>query len=77
MDISCLPCTPILERILKDAMIGARLNEDIEKIVKEVEGRVFDRAKSAIVTAIKALHREYVTRQQENGNGETKRGVSA
>ena len=59
LDASFSPCSPIIERMLKQMMIGINLTTEVAGLLDTIEKRLHHRNKKAVITSIKDMAREY------------------
>jgi hypothetical protein len=59
LDVSFTPCVPVIEKMLRQLMIGMKLETDLNQVLDEIEQRLHHKSKKAVMTAIKDLVREY------------------
>jgi len=57
-EVSCGPCVPIIEKFVREVLIGVNLEVDLNDILEVVDRRLHHRSKKAVSTAIKDLVRE-------------------
>lgn len=64
LDAGCIPCHPLVERVLKEILIGMRMNEEEEvaRVFEEVSTRLHSRVTRAITTALHDICRRYQER---------------
>ena len=59
LEVSFAPCLPVIEKMLRQLMIGMNLETDVNDLLDEIEQRLHHKSKKAVMTAIKDLFREY------------------
>ena len=59
LDASFSPCSPIIERMLKQMIIGINLTSEVVGLLDTIEKRLYHRNKKAVITSIKDVAREY------------------
>ncbi len=59
LEASFSPCLPVIEKMLRQQMIGMSLDAEEHHILESIEQRLHHRNKRAVITAIKDLVREY------------------
>lgn len=58
-DMSCAPCLPVMEKMLKGLIVGIILETEYDIVLEAIEKRIVHRAKKAMATAVKDVVREY------------------
>ena len=59
LDVSFSPCLPVLDKMLREIVVGANLEMESSRLMEIIEERLHHRSKKAVITAIKDLAREY------------------
>ena len=59
LEVSFAPCLPVIEKMLRQLMIGMNLETGVNDLLNEIEQRLHHKSKKAVMTAIKDLVREY------------------
>ncbi len=73
LDACCSPCVPIIERLLKQLIVGINLETEIDVVLEGIEKRLHHRSKKAVSTAVKDLLREYKEYNYQASKPEEKR----
>ena len=59
LEVSCGPCVPIIEKFVRELLIGVNLEADLSDLLEAVDKRLHHRSKKAVSTAVKDLVREF------------------
>lgn len=59
LEVECIPCMNLIQKLLADILLGKNIPEDLETILNELDDRLIYKGKRALMTAIKDLTREY------------------
>jgi hypothetical protein len=59
IEMSCAPCLPVVEKVLRELLVGIKLETEHDIVLEGIERRIIHRGKKAMSTAVKDLVREY------------------
>lgn len=59
LEASFSPCLPVIEKMLRQELIGVSLDTEASSILETIEKRLYHRNKRAVITAVKDVVREY------------------
>jgi hypothetical protein len=74
LEVSCSPCPPVVQNLLRELLIGMKLETEVEYLLHAIDRRVILKSKKAIIAAIRDLVKQYVEQKLnfEKQNHETR-----